>query len=249
MKKEERCAKHPCVCVVCEGGAARRVFGGAGVSTESGIPDFRSAEGLYVQKSPVPPETILSHAFFMRHPDLFYSFYREKILAPDALPNGAHIALAELEKRGKVDCVVTQNIDGLHQRAGSVHVLELHGTTRRNHCLDCGKAYPLEHILRSEGVPRCDCGGIVRPEVVLYEEPLDEAVTLEAVRRIQAADLLIVGGTSLQVYPAAAYVRLCPGRLVIINRDETPYDRFADLVIRDRIGQVFSALMGVLGGG
>jgi len=229
---------------------AKRVvfFGGAGVSTESGIPDFRGAEGLYVRDNPIQPETILSHTFFMRHPDLFYSFYRDKILAPDAKPNAAHTALAELEKRGKVDCVVTQNIDGLHQKAGSKCVLELHGTTLKNHCLSCGKTYPLAYILETAGVPLCGCGGVVRPDVVLYEEPLDEAVTREAVRRIQAADLLIVGGTSLQVYPAAAYVRLCPGRLVIVNRDETPYDAHADLVIRDRIGGVFKSLMEALGG-
>lgn len=215
-------------------------FGGAGVSTESGIPDFRSAQGLYRQKRVIPPETILSHSFFIRDPESFYAFYRENLLTPNARPNQAHLALARLEALGKLRCVVTQNIDNLHQEAGSSRVCELHGSTKRNYCMKCGKPYPLDKLPGPPGLPYCDCGGLIRPDVVLYEEGLDQAVISTAIAHIQNSDLLIVGGTSLNVYPAAGFVRLCPGKLVIINRDPTPYDHYADLVIHDSIGQTLS---------
>ena len=218
-------------------------FGGAGVSTESGIPDFRSVDGLYHQQFDYPPETILSHTFFYQHPDYFYRFYRQKMLPLEAQPNAAHKKLAELEQAGKLRAVITQNIDGLHQKAGSRNVLELHGSIWRNYCTRCGKFYPPEFIRDCAGVPMCDCGGVVKPDVVLYEEGLSEDVLHRAVHAISEADVLIVGGTSLTVYPAAGLIRYYRGsKLVLINRDETPYDTAADLVLRDPIGQVFAQL-------
>ena len=216
-------------------------FGGAGVSTESGIPDFRSVDGLYHQKFDYPPETILSHTFFYQHPEYFYRFYRQKMLPLEAQPNAAHKKLAELEAAGKLRAVITQNIDGLHQKAGSKTVLELHGSIWRNYCTRCGKFYPPEFIRDCAGVPKCACGGVVKPDVVLYEEGLSEDVLHRAVHAISRADVLIVGGTSLTVYPAAGLIRYYRGsKLVLINRDETPYDTAADLVLRDPIGQVFA---------
>ncbi len=217
-------------------------FGGAGVSTESGIPDFRSVDGLYNQQYKYPPETILSASFFERDPEEFYRFYHVKLVAPpDVKPNAAHRRLAELEREGKLKAVITQNIDGLHQNAGSREVLELHGTTHRCYCARCRKPYPEGFINDCEGVPRCDCGGVVRPDVVLYEEALDENVLEKAVRYIAAADMLIIGGTSLVVYPAAGLIRYYRGhKLVLINRGQTPQDSYADLVVRDNIGEVFS---------
>lgn len=216
-------------------------FGGAGVSVPSGIPDFRSADGIYSQayKSVLNPETIISHTFFMCYPEEFYEFYKDKMIYENAEPNDAHYALAELEKRKKLNAVITQNIDGLHQKAGSKRVLELHGTIHYNYCMECGKRYGLEHILNSKGVPRCSCGGIVRPDVVLYEEGLD-GHTVEMSRAfVQAADVLIVGGTSLKVYPAAGYVREFVGKkLVLINKSATGMDSDADLVINDDIAKV-----------
>ena len=223
-------------------GANRIVFlGGAGVSTESGIPDFRGSGGLYTEAAAIPPEVILSHSFFVKNPEAFYRFYREKMLFPDAKPNAAHKALAELERMGKLTAVLTQNIDGLHQKAGSKKVIELHGTTLKNYCMKCGKSFPVEYILEQEGVPRCDkCGGIVKPDVVLYEESLHDGDMEEAVRLIRKADMFIVGGTSLTVYPAAGLVDYYRGkRLVLINKSTTPYDSSADLVIHDSIGKVF----------
>ena len=216
-------------------------FGGAGVSTESGIPDFRSTDGLYHQKFEYPPETILSHTFFYQNPEYFFRFYREKMLPLDYQPNEAHKKLAALEQAGKLRAIVTQNIDGLHQKAGSREVLELHGSVLRNYCEKCGKFYGLETILHSEGVPRCSCGGTVKPDVVLYEESLDEDVMDRALRYIQSADLLIIGGTSLVVYPAAGLVRYFRGRhLVVINKGETGGRVGADLTIDGPIGEVLS---------
>lgn len=216
-------------------------FGGAGVSVPSGIPDFRSADGIYSQayKSILNPETIISHSFFLRHPEEFYEFYKDKMIYENAEPNAAHYALAELEKRGKLNAVITQNIDGLHQKAGSKHVLELHGTIHYNYCMKCGKRYDLDYVVKSKGVPRCECGGIVRPDVVLYEEGLD-GHTVEMSRAfVQAADVLIVGGTSLKVYPAAGYVHEFVGKkLVLINKSATDMDSAADLVINDDIANV-----------
>ncbi len=213
-------------------------FGGAGVSTESGIPDFRSTDGLYRQKWRYPPETIISHSFWQRHPEEFYRFYREKLLYPDARPNDAHIALARLEKAGMMDAVITQNIDGLHQMAGSVNVIELHGTVLENRCTRCGKKTGPEAIVSQEGVPKCECGGIIKPLVVLYEESLPEDALEKAARAVDRADLMIVGGTSLSVWPAAGFVQSFSGTLVIINRSPTPQDRRADLVISDSVGRV-----------
>lgn len=214
-------------------------FGGAGVSCESGIPDFRSQDGLYHQTYAWPPEEILSHHFFEEEPEEFYRFYREKMLYPGARPNAAHRMLAKLEKQGKLKAVVTQNIDGLHQKAGSKRVYELHGTVHRNHCTVCGKAYGLDAVLESAGVPHCACGGILKPNVVLYEEPLDEATMLAAVRAIAAADLLLVGGTSLNVYPAAGLLRYFRGpELAVINKTPTPADRGATLVLTGKIGEL-----------
>ena len=219
-------------------------FGGAGVSTESGIPDFRSVDGLYHQKFDYPPETILSHSFFYSHTEEFYRFYREKMLPLEAKPNAAHLALAKLEQEGKLKAIVTQNIDGLHQKAGSKCVYELHGSVYRNRCQRCGKQYPPEFIRDYKGVPHCDCGGLIKPEVVLYEEGLDEACIDGAVRAISRADILIVGGTSLTVYPAAGLIRYYGGnKLVLINRDETQYDSYANLIFRDPIGTVLSQVV------
>lgn len=216
-------------------------FGGAGVSTESQIPDFRSEDGLYRQQYAYPPEVILSHTFYRKNPEEFFRFYRAKMIYPDAKPNPAHMALAELERRGKLLSVITQNIDGLHQKAGSRTVWELHGSVLRNHCEECGKAYDLSYMMGSDSVPRCGCGGIVKPDVVLYEECLDQDVLNHAVSDIRRADLLIVGGTSLAVYPAAGLIDYYRGsRLVLINRDATPRDRDADLVIRESIGTVLA---------
>ena len=219
-------------------------FGGAGVSTESGIPDFRSVDGLYHQKFDYPPETILSHSFFFSHTEEFYKFYREKMLVTDIEPNRAHKALSKLEAQGKLTAVVTQNIDGLHQKAGSKTVYELHGSIHRNYCRKCRKFYSGEDLLQTTGVPKCTCGGTIKPDVVLYEESLDDACIMGAVNAIANADLLIVGGTSLTVYPAAGLIRYYQGnRLVLINRDETPYDHEADLVFRESIGEVLSAVI------
>ena len=218
-------------------------FGGAGVSTESGIKDFRSVDGLYHQKFKYPPETMLSHSFYESHMEEFYDFYRTKMLALDAQPNAAHKKLAQWEREGKLKAVITQNIDGLHQKAGSHEVLELHGSVLRNYCRRCGKFYGVEAVANSTGIPRCTCGGRIKPDVVLYEESLDQTVIEGAVRAIADAEVLIVGGTSLTVYPAAGLIRYYRGsKLVLINRDETPYDTAADLILRDPIGQVFAQL-------
>ena len=224
---------------------AKRIvfFGGAGVSTESGIPDFRSVDGLYNQKFEYPPETIISHSFYERRPEYFFRFYREKMLPLDFEPNITHKVLARWEQEGRLLAVVTQNIDGLHQKAGSKNVYELHGSVLRNYCVRCGRFYPAEYVRDAQGVPRCECGGIVKPDVVLYEESLDEDVISGAARAISEADLLIVAGTSLTVWPAAGMIRYYRGkRLVLINRDETPFDNEADLVIHDGLGKVFSQL-------
>lgn len=219
-------------------------FGGAGVSTESGIPDFRSVDGLYHQQYAYPPETILSHTFFEKKPEEFYRFYRNKMLFPNAQPNAAHRKLAELEQAGKLKAVVTQNIDGLHQAAGSATVYELHGSVHRNHCLKCGQFYGLDFMLEGDGVPRCPvCGGVVKPDVVLYEEALDQETMEAALLSISRADMLIIGGTSLAVYPAAGLVRYYRGnKLTLINKSPTPYDDQADLVISAPIGEVLGAI-------
>ncbi len=218
-------------------------FGGAGVSTESGIPDFRSADGLYHQQWRYPPEVILSHSFYESKPEEFFRFYRAKLLTPDAKPNAAHKKLAELEKRGKLRAVITQNIDGLHQAAGSKNVLELHGSVRRNYCEKCGKFYDLDYILHSEGVPHCSCGGRVKPDVVLYEEALNSDVLARAVRALSEADLLIVGGTSLNVYPAAGLINYYRGnQLVLINKTAVVQDLSASLVITDPIGETLAQI-------
>ena len=224
---------------------SRRIvfFGGAGVSTESGIPDFRSVDGLYSQQWKYPPETILSHTFFVRHTEAFFEFYRAKMLCLDAKPNAAHHTLAALERAGKLTAVVTQNIDGLHQAAGSKTVHELHGSVHRNYCMDCGRAYDAAYMLSSEGIPRCTCGGTVKPDVVLYEEGLDSATIEGAVADIQAADMLIIGGTSLAVYPAAGLINYFRGkRLVLINKSPTPYDGRASLAINAPIGEVLGQI-------
>ena len=218
-------------------------FGGAGVSTESGIPDFRSVDGLYSQKFDYPPETIISHSFFERKPEFFFRFYREKMLPLGFEPNVTHKVLARLEAEGHLAAVVTQNIDGLHQKAGSKRVFELHGSVLRNYCVKCGKFYRAEVVRDARGIPLCDCGGIIKPDVVLYEEPLDENVMAGAIAAIRKADLLIVGGTSLTVYPAAGLLHYYRGqRLVLINRDETPYDSYANLVFHESLGDIFSRL-------
>lgn len=218
-------------------------FGGAGVSTESGIPDFRSVDGLYSQKYNYPPEQILSGSFFRKHPEEFYAFYRDKLVVGDVKPNKAHIKLAELEKEDKLKAVITQNIDGLHQAAGSQNVFELHGTIHRFYCVSCKRAMSEADANAFSTIPRCACGGIVRPDVVLYEESLDSEVLTEAVRFIGQADMLIVGGTSLNVYPAAGLITYYKGKkLVLINRQPTPYDSYANLVISEKIGEVFSQL-------
>lgn len=218
-------------------------FGGAGVSTESGIPDFRSVDGLYNQKYDYPPETILSHTFYVKRSEEFFRFYRDKMLCLDAKPNTAHKALARLEQMGKLTAVVTQNIDGLHQAAGSQKVLELHGSVLRNYCEKCRKSYPVEEIVNSTGVPTCSCGGRIKPDVVLYEEGLDQYTLQEAVRVISEADMLIIGGTSLAVYPAAGLIDYYQGnRLVLINKTPTQRDTMADLVITGSIGEVFAQI-------
>ena len=222
-------------------------FGGAGVSTESGIPDFRSETGIYntIKRYQRSPEEILSHSFFMAHPDIFYDFYKSTMLYLDAKPNKAHLALAKLEAMGKLKAIVTQNIDGLHQLAGSKRVYELHGTVHRNYCMRCHEAYDTEYILKAEGVPRCEkCGGIVKPDVVLYEEGLNEMTITASLNAIRKADVLIIGGTSLNVYPAAGFIHYYSGnKLVLINKSETPYDRKADLLVHDSIGDVLGAVV------
>lgn len=219
-------------------------FGGAGVSTESGIPDFRSVDGLYHQQWAYPPEEILSHSFFMRKPEEFYRFYQAKMLCDTAYPNAAHKKLAELEKAGKLKAIVTQNIDNLHQMAGSECVLELHGSVYRNYCMKCGAFYDFKYMKNSKGVPKCEkCGGIIKPDVVLYEEGLDQEIIRKSVKAISEADVMIIGGTSLSVYPAASLIDYFRGRyLIVINRDETPRDCMADLVINEPIGQVFEKI-------
>ena len=218
-------------------------FGGAGVSTESGIPDFRSQDGLYNQKYDYPPETILSHTFFMHRPEEFFKFYRDKMLCDTAKPNAAHLKLAELEQAGKLKAVITQNIDNLHQMAGSKKVLELHGSVYRNHCVKCGKSYDFKYMKESEGVPKCTCGGIIKPDVGLYEVRLDDYTIQESVRAISEADVLIIGGTSLAVYPAAGLIDYFRGNhLVVIYKAPTPRDKYADLLIKEPIGKVFSQI-------
>lgn len=215
-------------------------FGGAGVSTESGIRDFRSVDGLYNQKYFFPPEVILSHNFFINYPEEFYRFYRDKLIVEGAKPNAAHLRLAQLEKEGKVKAVITQNIDGLHQMAGSENVLELHGSLLRNHCMKCGRKHPLYNVINCDDVPHCECGGVIRPDVVLYEEGLDMDIMNKSISFIRNADVLIVGGTSLSVYPAAGLVNYYKGhKLVLINKTPTPMDNMANLLIQDRIGNVF----------
>lgn len=219
-------------------------FGGAGVSTESGIPDFRSVDGLYHMKYDYPPETILSHTFFMRKPEEFYRFYHDKMLCLDAEPNAAHKKLAEMEQKGKLQAVITQNIDGLHQKAGSRQVLELHGSVHRNYCMKCGAFYDAAYIKASEGIPRCEkCGGMIKPDVVLYEEGLDSDTLQSAVSFISQAEVLIIGGTSLAVYPAAGLIDYFRGsHLVVINKSATPRDRSADLLIQGSIGEMLGSL-------
>ena len=220
-------------------------FGGAGVSTESGIPDFRSQDGLYNQKYDYPPETILSHTFFMRKPEEFFKFYRDKMLCDTAKPNAAHLKLAEMEQTGKLKAVITQNIDNLHQMAGSKKVLELHGSVYRNHCVKCGKSYDFKYMKESKGVPRCSCGGMIKPDVVLYEEGLDDRTIQKSIDYIRNADMLIIGGTSLVVYPAAGLIDYYRGnKLVLINKSVTSRDSQADLVISDSIGKVLGTVVG-----
>lgn len=220
-------------------------FGGAGVSTESGIPDFRSVDGLYNQQYRYPPETILSHSFFMQDPKEFYRFYRNKMIYKAAKPSTTHLALAELERKGKLKAVITQNIDGLHQLAGSENVIELHGTVLKNHCMSCGRFYELDEVMESEDIPRCNqCGGMIKPDVVLYEESLNENDLRHAVEYISRAEVLIVGGTSLGVYPAAGLINYYQGdKLILINKSETAYDKKADLLINDSLGKVFRTVM------
>ena len=221
-------------------------FGGAGVSTESGIPDFRSEDGVFsaIRKYGYPPEELLSHSFFTRKPDIFYRYYKELLMSTDAKPNDAHIALAQLEQMGKLSAVVTQNIDGLHQKAGSKNVFELHGSIHRNYCMKCHRFFDAEYVKNHSGIPYCPCGGMIKPDVVLYEEALDPDVMRGAAKHIQNADMLIIGGTSLQVYPAAGFIDCYSGnKLVLINKSRTPYDGRADLVINAPIGQVFRQVM------
>lgn len=218
-------------------------FGGAGVSTESGIPDFRSSDGIYKQNYRYPPEQVISHTFFVRNTEVFYEFYKEKMMFLDAVPNKAHEKLAELEENGKLMAVITQNIDGLHQMAGSKNVLELHGSIHRNYCQKCGKFYDAAYVKSQEGIPKCTCGGIIKPDVVLYEEGLDQDVITRAVRAISEADILIIGGTSLVVYPAASFVDYFRGRnLILINKGETSRDREANLCIHGAIGEVMGQI-------
>lgn len=218
-------------------------FGGAGVSTESGIPDFRSADGIYHQKYQYSPEQVVSHTFFMRYPEAFYEFYKDKMMALDAKPNAAHLKIAELEKAGRLTAVVTQNIDGLHQAAGSRCVYELHGSIHRNYCMKCGKFYDAQYVKSQEGVPRCECGGMIKPDVVLYEEGLDQEVIQGAVRAISQADTLMIGGTSLVVYPAAGFIDYFRGKhLVVINKSETARAVRAELTIAAPIGQIMAGI-------
>ena len=229
--------------------SSRRIafLGGAGVSTESGIPDFRSEGGIFsaISRYGQPPEVLLSHSFFLSHTDIFYDYYRKNLLLTEVAPNPAHFALAELERRGKLTAVITQNIDGLHQKAGSENVLELHGSIYRNHCMNCGKEYAAQAIAESSGIPRCRCGGIIKPDVVLYEEGLPDGVFASAIGHIQEADMLIVGGTSLVVYPAAGLIRYYRGnKLVLINKGTTEYDSIANLVIHAPIGEVMNQIVG-----
>ncbi len=220
-------------------------FGGAGVSTESGIPDFRSVDGLYNQKYKYPPERIISHSFYIQNPEEFYRFYKDRMLFPQAKPNAAHKALAKLEKTGKLKAVITQNIDGLHQMAGSKEVLELHGSVHRNYCTHCGQFYDLDYVRNSEGVPTCICGGRIKPDVVLYEEGLDDHTIQKSIDYIRNADMLIIGGTSLVVYPAAGLIDYYRGnKLVLINKSATSRDSQADLVIADSIGEVLGVVVG-----
>lgn len=219
-------------------------FGGAGVSTESGIPDFRSTDGLYNQKYKYPPETMVSHTFYVQRTEEFFEFYKDKMLFPDAMPNAAHKKLAELEQQGKLKAVVTQNIDGLHQKAGSKEVLELHGSVNRNYCTKCHKFFDLDYVIKSDGVPKCDeCGAIIKPDVVLYEEGLDSSIIARTIDHISHADMLIIGGTSLVVYPAAGLIDYFKGKyLVVINMAPTPRDKNADILINGKIGEVFSQI-------
>lgn len=218
-------------------------FGGAGVSTESNIPDFRSTDGLYNQKYKYPPETILSHSFYVKNTEEFYRFYKDKMLYLDAKPNAAHLKLAQWEKEGKLKAVITQNIDGLHQNAGNKYVYELHGSVLRNYCTRCGKFYDAEYIVHSDGVPKCECGGVIKPDVVLYEEGLDQNVLRDSINAISNADVLIVGGTSLAVYPAAGLIDYYRGdKLILVNKTATPMDKRADLVVQGNIGEIFSQL-------
>lgn len=218
-------------------------FGGAGVSTESGIPDFRGVDGLYNQKYKYPPEQIISHSFYVSRPEVFFEFYKEKMIYADARPSTTHLKLAQLEEQGRLKGVITQNIDGLHQMAGSRHVVELHGSIHRNFCEKCGRFHGLEDIISAESIPVCECGGRIKPDVVLYEEGLDQSDIQEAVRLISGADMLIVGGTSLGVYPAAGLIQYySKAKLVLINKSATPFDSEADLLINDSLGKVFGAL-------
>ncbi len=221
-------------------------FGGAGVSTESKIPDFRSVDGLYNQEYDYPPETILSHSFFMKNTEEFYRFYRDRMIFPDANPNKAHLALAKLEQAGKLKAVITQNIDGLHQKAGSKKVLELHGSVLRNYCMKCHKFHSLEDVMSQTGLPTCECGGLIKPDVVLYEEGLDQDILSESVHYIENADMLIIGGTSLAVYPAAGLIDYYHGnKLVLINKSSTSRDSHANLVISESIGEVLDAAVNI----
>lgn len=218
-------------------------FGGAGVSTESGIPDFRSADGIYMMDYVYPPETIISHSFFVKHPEEFYKFYKKHLYAPDAKPNAAHLKLSQLEKAGKLSAIITQNIDGLHTAAGSRNVFELHGSTLRNYCVKCGKFYGAEYVCSGEGVPHCECGEMIKPDVVLYEESLDDRVVEGALNAIASADMLIVAGTSLTVYPAAGFIRYFKGRnIVLINRDATAMDADFGFIIHGKVGEVLSQI-------
>ncbi len=218
-------------------------FGGAGVSTESHIPDFRSSDGLYNEQYQYPPEQVVSHTFFVKKPELFYDFYKNKMMFLDAKPNAAHLKLAELEKAGKLTAVITQNIDGLHQMAGSKEVLELHGSIHRNYCQECGKFYDAAYVKQAEGIPRCECGGVIKPDVVLYEESLDNLTIQKSIRAISQADMLIIGGTSLVVYPAASFIDYFRGKyLIVINKSATSRDSQADLCIQEPIGEVLGKI-------
>ena len=218
-------------------------FGGAGVSTESGLKDFRSKDGLYNEQYKYPPELILSHTFFINHPKDFFEFYRDKLNTNNLKPNITHIVLNKLEKKNKLKCIITQNIDGFHQEAGSKEVLELHGSIKRNYCMNCHKLYNEDIVFNTNDIPKCTCGGIIKPDVVLYEEPLNEDTTSKAINYIKNADLLIIGGTSLNVYPAASFIHYYTGKkLVLINRDKTPYDYLCNIVIHDSIGKVFKEI-------